>query len=130
MIIQIGHTDYIPKNCEWFRFVNPEEFREFCEKSNIVITHGGIGSIIIPLKLNKPVIVVPRYKKFSEHTDNHQIQISKAMTKEGKIIPVYDIKELESAIKKAREFKVKKRDQKKSKIFEIISEKLQKWANQ
>jgi len=130
VIIQIGHSDYIPKNCKWFRFVDPENFIKFCKESNIVITHGGIGSIVIPLKLEKPVIVVPRYKKFFEHTDDHQIEISKVMGKEGKVIPVYDIKDLEFAIEKTRKLKVKKREKKKSKIFGIISEKLQEWENQ
>ena len=105
VIIQIGYSDYTPKNCKWFRFVDPEDFVEFCKKSNIVITHAGIGSIIIPLKIKKPVIVVPRYKKFNEHTDDHQLQITKELEKEGKIITVYDINNLEKAYKKSKKWK-------------------------
>lgn len=119
VIIQVGHSDYIPKNCKWSRFVDPEDFVKFCKKSNIVITHGGIGSIIIPLQLKKRIIVVPRYKKFFEHTDDHQLQITKYLEKEKKIIAVYDINNLEKAIIKVNSFSPSKL-KKKSKILNLI----------
>ena len=125
VIIQIGHSDYIPKNCKWFRFVDPEDFVKFCKKSNIVITHGGIGSIVIPLKLKKPVIVVPRYKKFLEHTDDHQLQITRYLEKEKKIIAVYGINNLEKAIINANNFSPGKL-KKKSKILNLIEDFIEK----
>ena len=119
VIIQIGHTKYKPKNCEWIRFVNPENFVKLCKKSNIVITHGGIGSIVIPLKIRKPTIVVPRYKKFSEHTDDHQLQITMELQKERKIIAVYDIDDLEEAYYKTKKYKPTYQ-KKKNRIVDLI----------
>jgi UDP-N-acetylglucosamine transferase subunit ALG13 len=102
VIIQIGYTNYIPKNCKWCRFVDPKKFSELCKKSNFVITHGGIGSIIIPFKLKKKIIVVPRLKIFNEHIDDHQLQITKELEKQNKIIAVYDINYLEKAIRRVK----------------------------
>lgn len=119
VIIQIGHSNYIPKNCKWFMFITPKEFLKICKKSNIVITHGGIGSIVIPLQIKKPVIVVPRNKKFGEHTDDHQLQITRELEKEKKIIAVYDISQLEKALQKAKKFSPVKL-KKKSKVLNLI----------
>jgi UDP-N-acetylglucosamine transferase subunit ALG13 len=119
VIIQTGNTDYIPQNCKWFKFTSIKNFIKICKKSTIIITHGGVGSIIIPLQLKKPTIVVPRLKKFNEHVDDHQLQIAKELEKQRKLIVVYNIKYLENAIKKARNF-VPSRIEKKNKILNII----------
>lgn len=129
IIIQIGYTNYIPKECKWFKFVDPQKFENLCKKSDIVITHGGVGSIMTLLKLNKPIIAVPRLKRFYEHTDNHQLQIVKELEKQKRLIAVYDTSDLFSAIKRVRKFNPKKRIQKNSKIFKIVDEQLIKWKD-
>lgn len=127
VIIQRGYTDYRVNGAKSYDFIEFEKMQRLIKNCDIVITHGGVASITDALNYKKPTIVVPRLKKFNEHTDDHQLQITRMMEKENKIIPVYDIKYLKSAIIKAREFKIKKRKQKKSKIFQIINEKLQEW---
>ena len=67
---------------------------EFIKKSQIVITHGGPGSIFHVIQNGKIPIVVPRNSSFNEHVDDHQILFTKRMQKENKIIAVYDIKDL------------------------------------
>lgn len=101
VVIQLGYTKYKPKNCDWFKFMSPDGIEKLCVKSRICITHGGVGSLAILLKHNKPAIVVPRMKKFNEHVDDHQLQIVRELEKQGRIIAVYDIKELGNAIDKA-----------------------------
>ena len=127
VIIQTGYTSYVPKRCKWFKFVPQNEFGDLCRKSDIIITHGGVGSIMTPLKFNKTTIVVPRLKKFNEHADDHQLQIVKELEKMGKIIAVYDIDNLYSAISKAKQFSIKAKKQPTSKIFGIIDEQLNVW---
>jgi UDP-N-acetylglucosamine transferase subunit ALG13 len=123
--IQIGYSNYIPENCKWFRFLDSGDFIKFLKKSNIVITHGGIGSIVIPLQLKKTVIVVPRYKKFLEHTNDHQLQITKYLENQKKIIAVYDINNLEKAIVKAKNFSPTKL-KRKNKIINLIEDFVEK----
>ena len=50
-----------------------------------MITRGGVGSITDSLSYGKPTIVVPRRKELNEHSDDHQIQITKEMEKELKV---------------------------------------------
>lgn len=107
IIIQKGRTEYKPKNCKYKAFFPQVGFEKMCRKASVVITHGGIGSIITPLKMGKPVIVVPRLKQYNEHTDDHQLQITKELESQKKILAVYDIANLMGAIKKAKQSKVK-----------------------
>jgi UDP-N-acetylglucosamine transferase subunit ALG13 len=120
VVLQIGNTKYEPKNCEWFRFLpSQKQILNYIKKADIVITHGGAGSIITALKFYKPTIVVPRYKKFNEHTNDHQLDLAGALAKEGKIMVVYDINDLEIVIKKAKAFRVKVKNEK-IKMIKII----------
>lgn len=100
VIIQIGHTNYKPINAEYFDFIESyQEIQELNRKARVVVCHGGAGTIITALEQETPVIAVPRLKKHAEHTDDQQLDIVKAMAEEGKIIAVYDIEELEKALK-------------------------------
>ncbi|MCK4859828.1 MAG: hypothetical protein KAS87_04650, partial [Candidatus Omnitrophica bacterium] len=97
VIAQIGSTKYQPKNYEWFRFASKEVFWDTMKESKIVITHGGVGSITDALKFNKRTIVVPRRKEFGEVVNDHQLEITRELERQGKIIAVYDIQDLEKA---------------------------------
>ena len=118
VIAQIGDSDYEPKNYEFFRFTSSEEIQELNKKCNLVISHAGAGSIMLALENKKPVVVVPRLKKYNEHVNDHQIELTNELEKQGRIIGVYDISELDNKIKKIR--KIKKKKFPKSRIPEII----------
>ena len=106
VIIQIGYTNYTPIYADCFKFKPMDDIIELTKNANIVITHGGIGSILTSLKFGKPTIVVPRMKKFNEHTNNHQLEITQELEKEGRIIAVYDIKDLKRALEQVTKLKV------------------------
>ena len=100
---QIGASTYIPVNYLYQPFMPAEKMQEIRKKSSLIITHAGTSSIIEGIKLGIPVITVPRQKKYKEHVDDHQMEITKSMEKDGMVIAVYDIHNLGLAIKKARE---------------------------
>lgn len=104
IFIQTGYSDYKPKNCQYSELISYEEMLSYTEKAEIVITHGGPGSIMLPLSLNKVPIVVPRQSTFKEHVDDHQVLFSQRLAKENKIIPIYNIKDLEESIVNYNEF--------------------------
>lgn len=99
VIIQIGETVYVPKNARYFRFLSKEEMGRLYEISRVVVCHAGVGSILIALEHRKPVIAVPRRKKYGEHVDDHQLDIAGEMEKEGLITVVYDVEELKGVLK-------------------------------
>jgi UDP-N-acetylglucosamine transferase subunit ALG13 len=100
---QIGYCNYTPKNYEVKKMIGYDEMDDYVRKSDIVITHGGPGSIFHPLQYNKVPIVVPRNPEFDEHVDDHQILFAKRLEKNSKIIGVYDIEDLNDVISSYKE---------------------------
>ena len=99
VLAQTGASDYKPKHFNYKDFMTQDEFRENMSKSNFVITHAGTGAIITALKFDKKVIAIPRLARFGEHVDDHQIQLIDEFKELNFIEPVYEIEELENAIK-------------------------------
>lgn len=129
VIAQIGSSTYTPKSYEYFRFTSYQKFCNLVNKSRIVITHGGAGSIILVSKLNKPIIAVPRLKVFREHISDHQLQLVKKLGKARKLLVVYDIKNLYRALQIARQSKIKNKS-KKVRLIEILGNYLEKLQKQ
>ena len=99
---QIGYSDYKPKNFKYKEFIDRDEFKEFMEKSEIVIAHGGTGAIITAVKQGKKVIAIPRLAKYEEHVDDHQMQIVTEFEASGIIKAVYDMDNLEKSLKEIK----------------------------
>jgi beta-1,4-N-acetylglucosaminyltransferase len=97
VVMQLGSTDYEPKNCDYFRFMPRDEMDEFHAGARVVVCHAGTGSILTTLAHKKPLVLVPRLKRYGEVFDDHQLEIAKEM-ESRKVIVVYDISKLEYAI--------------------------------
>lgn len=102
---QIGVSDYKPRNYDYVAFLSQDEFNQKIDEADIVITHAGTGVIVNSLKKAKKVIGIPRLAKYSEHVDNHQIQLIDEFTNLGFIEPAYEVEDIEKALKKIKEKK-------------------------
>ena len=90
VIVQAGCTKYESKDMEIFSLIDRDKFGDMIKQCDILITHGGVGSIITGLNNNKKVIVVPRLAKYKEHINDHQMQITDNFSKGGYILPLYE----------------------------------------
>lgn len=99
VIAQIGSTKYKPKNMTYFTFKDDNEILELSKKARIIISHAGAGSLLTFINFTKPLIVVPRLKKFNEVIDNHQLELTEILKNIENFIVIYDIKNLENALK-------------------------------
>ena len=88
VIVQAGYTKFETKNMEIFDLIPREELEKYQKEANIIITHGGVGSIITSIKERKKVIAVPRNHEYGEHVNNHQKEIVELFDKKGYIIGV------------------------------------------
>ena len=99
IVIQTGYCTYKPKYCKWDRFLPYQEMKEKVEIANIVITHGGPASFMLPLQMGKVPIVVPRQKRYGEHVNDHQLLFAREVVKrKGIIILVEDVADLPEVI--------------------------------
>lgn len=125
VIVQSGYTNYESKNMRIFDLIPQEELEKYQEQADLIITHGGVGSIVSSIKKGKKVIAVPRLHRYHEHVNDHQKQIVEAFDKKGYIIGIQRIDELRKAIIRAQEFEPKKYEEKEknnSKILKIIED--------
>lgn len=114
VVMQIGYTNYVPKNAKWFRFLEYEKMLKVIEKSRIIVCHGGAGTLLDSLKFNKLIVVVPRLRKYNEAYDDHELELADALSREGRVIAVYDIEDLERILNEVKNMKppAVKRDKK------------------
>ncbi len=120
VIVQAGYTKYKSKNMEIFDLIPKDEIKRYQQEASYIITHGGAGSIITSLKLDKKVIAVPRKHEYDEHVNNHQEEIVELFNKKGYILGINDVSELEDAIKKIPSFEPVKYQSDNSKMLSII----------
>ncbi|WP_214835587.1 PssE/Cps14G family polysaccharide biosynthesis glycosyltransferase [Exiguobacterium sp. s36] len=119
---QIGYSTYKPRNYPYINFLNNEEFEKNITHCNVLITHGGTGSIITGLKNNKKVIAVPRNFKFDEHVDNHQYEIVQEFSNSKLIEAVYEVEMLESALRNIQTVEYRSYQSNTQNIIRIIEE--------
>ena len=108
VIVQAGHTKYESKNMEIFDLIPMDDFDSLMSECDLLITHGGVGSIISGLNNGKVVIAAARLKKYHEHINDHQLQIIDNFSNSGYLLKLDDFDKLGDLIKKAKKFKPKK----------------------
>lgn len=102
---QIGYSNYRPRNFPYKEFLSAKEFEYYLSNCEVVITHSGVATIIKALKFHKPVIVIPRLKKYGEHVDNHQNQIAEMFSERNLVLWGKDGDKIEDLIIRARNTK-------------------------
>ena len=101
---QIGETSYKPRNFESVASLEKKVFDERFKKASSVISHAGVGTITVALKNHKPLLVMPRMKRYKEHVNDHQVATAKKFEELGHILAVYDVKDLPNGIRKLKNF--------------------------
>lgn len=125
VIVQAGCSDsYKSERMKIFNLIPIDEFDELLKKCNLLITHGGVGSILNGLKNNKKIIAVPRMKKFKEHVNDHQLQIVRNFSDEGYILKVENINTLYDVIKFSKKFKPKKYEENNENFVKNLSKEI------
>lgn len=105
VVVQAGHTKFFSNEMEIFNFTSNENLNELIDKADLVITHGGVGSIMSCIKKGKKVIGVARLKEFGEHVNNHQKQIVENFHNKKYIIGTSNVEDLQHILQNIDEFK-------------------------
>ena len=75
VIVQSGYTKYQSNNMEIIDLMSIEEFNKNISDCDILITHGGVGTILDGVKKGKKIIAFPRLSMYHEHVNDHQKEI-------------------------------------------------------
>lgn len=104
VIVQAGVTKFESKYMEIFDLISVEEYEKLISECNVLICHGGVGTIIDGLKRKKKVIAAARLKEFDEHQNNHQKQIIHEFVKNGLVLELEDFEKLDEKLKEVKKF--------------------------
>ena len=122
VIVQAGTTKFESKEMKLFDLIPYDEFDNLIEQCDLLITHGGVGSIITGLKHHKKVIAAARLKKYNEHGNDHQLQILNSFKQAGYILTLDHFDELDKVLKEAKKFKPKKYKSNTKKMIALVSD--------
>ena len=75
VVVQAGYTKYQSKNMNVVDLMPMDMFNKCINDCDILITHGGVGTILDGLKKGKKIIAFPRLSKYGEHVNDHQVEI-------------------------------------------------------
>jgi UDP-N-acetylglucosamine transferase subunit ALG13 len=106
---QIGDSNYKPVHFKAIKRMEAELFDRFIRNSTAVISHSGMGTIESALRYEKPMLVVPRLKKFGEVVNDHQLAIAKRFETSGYLLAAYDEKDVQIKITELKTFIPQKR---------------------
>jgi UDP-N-acetylglucosamine transferase subunit ALG13 len=79
-----------------------DQFENHLRRSDLLICHGGPGTIISALKTGHPLLVVPRRHCYGEHVDDHQVEFARFMHRKYAVPFVLEMDELPAAIQQVR----------------------------
>ena len=103
VIVQTGHSRYAPRFCRCRAFYGREEFSALLERCDVLITHGGAGTMVEAAKRGKKTVAVPRLARYGEHVDDHQLELTQRLHQLKLIRACPDVELLPQALLDLRE---------------------------
>ncbi len=98
LVVQHGTSSLRPQHATCVEFLPFETLRDYVQRADTVITHAGVGSIIVTLAEGKVPIVVPRLHEHGEHVDDHQLSLATRLAAAGFVELVHDPADLWAAV--------------------------------
>ena len=99
LVVQHGHGD-APANARLAAAFLPfSEMSANFAAADMVLTHAGVGSILLAIQHGHVPIVFPRLKRHGEHVDDHQRELAEQMSARELVRVVWDAAELPDALR-------------------------------
>jgi UDP-N-acetylglucosamine transferase subunit ALG13 len=98
LVVQHGPSAIRPVDARCLQFVPLHDLAELVREARIVVTHAGVGSILLALTNGKRPFVVPRLRAFGETVDDHQLESARRFAQAGLVHLVEDPRQLGAAL--------------------------------
>lgn len=102
LLIQTGVGGVVPEGIETVETLTFDEIQTTLKEADIVVCHGGSGSLITALRQGCRIVAVPRLFEKGEVYDNHQSEITQAFAERGLICVANTADELAAALIEVR----------------------------
>jgi len=101
LVVQYGSSTVPHGPGEWLDFVSFEELSSLMQQASVVISHAGVGSIILARRCGVVPLVVPRRLRLDEAVDDHQLPVARRLHECGIVRLVEDETTLPEAVRTA-----------------------------
>jgi UDP-N-acetylglucosamine transferase subunit ALG13 len=98
LVVQHGISPVRPRGARCVDFLAYGDLVALVREARVVVTHGGVGSVLTALANGKRPIVVPRLAERGEAIDDHQVEFVRKLAAAGVVALVEDTDELASRI--------------------------------
>ena len=104
IVAQVGDSEYRPRHFEAVASLDKSAFDRNFRQASAIIGHAGMGTISMALELGKPLLVLPRRKRFSEVVNDHQVAIARKFEQLGHLLVAYEEGELAARLEPLKTF--------------------------
>lgn len=104
IVAQIGESTYCPENFEAAAAFEKALFDRNFNEADSIISHAGMGTITMALDQRKPLLVMPRLKKYGEVVNDHQLAIAKKFEQLGYLLVAYHTEDVPDKMKQLKSF--------------------------
>jgi UDP-N-acetylglucosamine transferase subunit ALG13 len=124
--MQLGVSRYVPTNSNYFDYKDKESIINLIHDSDLVITHGGYGTMMDAIGMGKKIIAVPRKLEFGECLDNQE-ELVRYFDEKNYVVGCYNISDLPDLVDQCLQDKISFANYKPEsslKISDLIEKKL------
>lgn len=104
VVVQAGYTSFHSDDMEIMDYIPEDHFTGLIEEASLIITHGGVGTIMTALKHHKKILAAARLSEYQEHTNDHQTQLLESFAEKGYLIYMKDLSDIGPYLKQAETF--------------------------
>ena len=104
IVAQIGESSYCPENYQAVSVLEKAVFDQHFNDADSIISHAGMGTITMALDHRKPLLVMPRLKKYGEVVNDHQLAIATKFEQLGYLLVAYSAEEVPVKMKQLKSF--------------------------
>jgi beta-1,4-N-acetylglucosaminyltransferase len=98
VVVQHGPSSLRPRGARCLDYVAYESLSQLIEDARVVVTHGGVGSVLAALSRGHRPLVVPRRRDSGEAIDDHQVSFAQRLAEEELITLVEDPREIRDLV--------------------------------
>lgn len=96
--VQHGYTQ-APSHADGVAFFTPDELQRQVPLADIVVTHGGPGTVTDALRGGRRPLLLPRDPRRGEHVDGHQMRFAPWAAAKEMVTLINDPRELDDAVR-------------------------------
>ena len=107
VIIQSGFTDFVSKKYKVFKYLDKQTLEKYIDDADVIICHGGVGTLMHSLKNKKKIIACARLAKYKEHQNDHQKQIISSFKEKGYLLELNENNNIIDLLEEIKTFEPK-----------------------